>query len=94
VYESLKGLGTPRTVRPELPKDAEGRKVSGSALVGVLVDERGSPVEIEVLESKPIPACGESASAAVKKWRFPKLKKEGRPTKYIVRVPVIFEERP
>ena len=93
MYESLKGIGDPSTVKPEFPRDAEGRRVSGTAIVGVLVDEKGAPLEIEVVESKPVPACGENAAAAVKKWRFPKLKTEGRATKYIVRVPFVFDDR-
>jgi TonB family protein len=93
VYESLKGLGTPSTVKPEFPRDEKGRRISGTALVGVLVDEKGKPIEIEVIESKPIPAFGASAAASVKKWRFPKLKAEGKMTKYMVRVPMVFKER-
>ena len=93
LYESLNGLGTPETVKPEFPVDAQGRRISGRALLGVLVDEKGKPVEVEVVESMPVPECGVQAAAAVRKWRFPKLKREGKPTKYIVRVPVLFQEQ-
>ncbi|PTY01721.1 hypothetical protein DB347_25380 [Opitutaceae bacterium EW11] len=93
-YENLKRLGSIRTVKPEFPRDEHGRRVSGSAVVGVFVDEQGLPVQVDVIESTPIPECGVKAQAAVKQWRFPKLKRDGHPTKYLVRVPVVFEERP
>ncbi len=91
VYATLEGLGTPKTVMPEYPRDAKGQRVSGSALIGVLVDEKGNPLEVGVMESQPIPACGVNACAAVKKWRFPKVQREGKPTKYMVTVPVVFQ---
>jgi TonB family protein len=94
--ESLPLYAPPKVVdpvhmsKPEFPRDEKGNRVSGAAVVEVLVDLKGQVIEIEAVESKPLAAHGAAAVASIKKWRFPKLQKDGAPTKYLVRVPFVF----
>ena len=79
-----------RTVPPEYPQEERRKNSSGHAAITALVDVDGKVEGAEISQSTPTPAFGEAAKASVKKWRFPKVIWEGKPTKYVVQVPVVF----
>ena len=59
-------------------------------MIAAVVGENGRVIEGEIATSTPSAAFGPSALEAVLQWRFPKVKKDGKPTRFIVRVPVSF----
>lgn len=78
-------------VKPEPTALGRQRKVSGTVLVRVLVDEKGRPAEVELYrDTSPKVGYGEASMAAVKKWEFSAAEKDGVPVKTWVVVPLPF----
>ncbi|HMM34192.1 MAG TPA: TonB family protein [Thermoanaerobaculia bacterium] len=83
-----------KVVKPEATSLARQKKVSGTVLVRVLVDENGRPAEVEVYrDTNPKVGLGEASLAAVKKWEFTPAEKDGIPVKTWVVVPLPFVVR-
>jgi TonB family protein len=79
-----------RTSPPEYPDDEKRANVQGGALILALIDINGRPVELMIRESRPVPAFGQAAKKAVSRWRFQKIKQNGKPTRYIIYASVFF----
>jgi len=79
-----------KQVPPKYPiwEGEKGRP--GNVVVLVLVDRSGQPAEVMVRQSEPSPAFGEAAAKAVKKWRFQSARWKGKPTEYLMQVPLVF----
>lgn len=81
-----------KVVKPEPTAMGRQRKVSGTVLVRVLVDEHGRAEQIEVYrDTTPKVGYGEASVAAVKKWEWSPAVKDGVPVKtwYIVPLPFV-----
>jgi TonB family protein len=87
---TTRSLPPRRTAPPAYPKEERAKKISGEALIYVLVDVKGDPVEATIKRSLPSAAFGEAAQQAVLKWRFQQVKKDGKPTRYLIQTPVVF----
>jgi protein TonB len=81
----------PRLVQsfnPEYPQDAFVKKVEGTVLLEIVIDDRGQVTAVRILHS--IAALDAAAVAAVKKWRFEPAVKKGRRVATFAQVPVSF----
>ena len=76
---------------PRYPDEQRDRGHEGQATIVVVIDVEGKVIEADIKESKPVPAFGVAAQAAVRKWRWPKVAHHGQPTKYIVQQVVAFD---
>lgn len=77
-----------RSVPPSYPNAARARRLSGTVVVGITVNEEGKVIEAE-------PLCGHEALAgaaveAVREWRFSPTLLEGQPVKVTGTVTVNF----
>jgi TonB family protein len=79
-----------RTVPPVYPAAERNRGVTGVALILAVVNEKGKPVELHIRQSNPVPSFGEAAKDSVAQWRFQPYEHNGKPTRYLIEVPVIF----
>ena len=80
------------TVRPEYPRSAVMRKVSGTVKVRVLVSESGRVLKAEVISSPdPMGALDRAALTAVRAWTFDPARRNGRPIQMYYIVPLIFK---
>ena len=66
----LEDLGLERFVAPTYPRRARRRGLTGYAEVAFDVDPDGSTNAIEVVRSVPAEIFDDSATKAVRKWRF------------------------
>jgi TonB family protein len=79
------------TIRPDVPPLAKVRKVGGTVLLRVLVTESGQAGEVEVLrDTSPRVGLGESAKAAVQKWKWTPATKDGKKVRTWTTVPIPF----
>ncbi len=90
VFEPRQVIPT-STENPHYPDDQRDKRVVGQAVIVVIVGVDGKVIEADIKESKPAPSFGVAAQAAVKKWRWPRVKHNGQPTKFIVQQVVMFE---
>lgn len=72
-----------QSVPPKYPREARRKRVVGSVILDVTIDEQGLPAEIEVLRGLPF-GLTEAAVEAVRQWRWEPATMEGKP------VPVTF----
>ena len=78
-------------VKPEATALARQRKVSGTVLVRVLVDEKGRASQVEVYrDTTPKVGLGEASVKAVKQWEWTPAEKDGVPVKTWIVVPCPF----
>ena len=78
-------------VRPEATALARQRKVSGTVLVRVLVDENGRAAQAEVYrDTTPKAGLGEASVSAVKQWVWKPATKDGVKVKTWIVVPLPF----
>jgi protein TonB len=75
--------------RPEYPHEAFVRKLEGTVLLQILIDEHGRVAEARVLRS--IPLLDHAALAAVRLWIFDPARRGGRPVASIAMAPVTFQ---
>ncbi len=80
-----------KRVQPGYPYREGEKGQAGKVVVAVLVDRQGNPAEVMVQLSEPSPVFGYVSVKAVKKWRFRPAQWEGKPTEYIVQVPLVFQ---
>jgi len=79
------------SVKPEVPPLARMRKVGGTVLLRVLVNERGETEAVEVLrDTSPKVGLAESSKAAVRRWTWKPATKDGRKVRTWTTVPVAF----
>ena len=79
-----------KQVQPDYPYREGEQGKPGKVVVVVLVDRQGKPAEVQVKLSEPSSVFGYVAVKAVKKWQFRPAQWKGRPTEYIVQVPLLF----
>jgi TonB family protein len=76
-------------VEPKYTREAEQAKVSGSVLLSLVVDENGSPRDIQVIRGLGS-GLDEKAVETVSKWRFRPGMRFGKPVAVQARVEVNF----
>ncbi len=79
------------SVRPEVSPLARARRVAGTVLLRVLVNERGQSEEVEVFrDTTPKVGLGETSRTAVLRWTWTPATKDGRKVKTWMTVQVPF----
>ena len=78
-------------VEPRYPKLAQRRNQQGVVMLDVIVDERGFPLTIDILESSGYPVLDKAAIDAVKRWSFKPEQRNSQFVKSRVHIPVAFE---
>ena len=79
------------SVKPEVPPLARIRRVGGTVLLRVLVNEKGQTEAVEVLrDTAPRVGLAESSKAAVERWTWKPATKDGRKVRTWTTVPVPF----
>lgn len=80
-----------KVVKPEATTLARSRRVSGTVLVRVLVDENGKAAQAEVYrDTNPRVGLGEASVTAVKQWEWTPAIKDGVKVKTWIVVPLPF----
>ena len=80
-----------KIVKPEATSLARSRKVSGTVLVRVLVDENGRAAQTEIYrDTTPRVGLGEASVTAVKQWEWTPATKDGVKVKTWIVVPLPF----
>lgn len=78
-----------KTPPPEYPEALKAQKISGTAVVTVVIDEKGEVIASEIKKSTH-DGFGEPALAAVSHWKFSPAKLGGKAVKVRVAVPIRF----
>ncbi|HUM00767.1 MAG TPA: TonB family protein [Thermoanaerobaculia bacterium] len=79
------------SVKPVVPQLARMRKVGGTVLLRVLVNEKGQTGAVEILrDTSPRVGLAESSKAAVERWTWKPATKDGRNVRTWTTVPVPF----
>lgn len=78
-------------VEPRYPKLAQRRNQQGVVMLDVIVDERGDPITVAILESSGFPILDKAAIDAVKRWSFKPEQRNSQFVKSRVHIPVAFE---
>jgi len=79
-----------RVVKPTYPQLALRARMRGIVLLRVLVSEKGTPEQIEVLKGAG-GGLTEAAISAVRRWTFEPARRNGLPVKSWTTVPIPFE---
>ena len=80
-----------KVVKPEATSLARQRKVSGTVLIRVLVNQNGKAEKAEIYrDTNPVVGLGESSVTAVKKWEWTPALKDGVKVKTWIIVPCPF----
>lgn len=90
VYEFGKLPSPSRSLYVRYPDDVGFRGIPGKAAILAVVDEEGHVVSTKIIESSPRPEFGRQANKAVMYYRFRKVTRGGKPTRFVVVVPVLF----
>ena len=77
-----------RQVRPDYPHDAFVKKVEGTVVLEIVIDEHGRVSRARIVRS--VPPLDAAAVAAVLQWTFVPARKHGRPVATIAVAPVSF----
>jgi len=77
-----------RQVRPIYPHDAFVKKVEGTVVIEIVIDEHGRVARTRIVRS--VPALDAAAVDAVLQWTFVPAQKRGRPVATIAVAPVSF----
>ena len=78
----------PTMRRPQLQMERRSDTVPSDSYVEVVVDERGEVTQVR-LRSSDLSLNDRMIVAAAKAWQFEPAMKDGRPVKYVLRLPVI-----
>ena len=84
-------LAVSNRVAPVYPPASRRAGEQGVAQFRILVDERGKPLEVNVLKSSGFPRLDEAAAAAIRKWTFVPPTRNGQKVQSWSRVAVRFE---
>jgi protein TonB len=79
-----------RQVSPVVPPMARQRRIAGTVLLRVLVDEQGNPEKVEVIRDvTPNVGLGTASRQALERWRWKPATKDGVKVKtwLVVQVP-------
>jgi len=80
-----------RRVDPVYPAQSRRAGEEGTGVYRVLVDAKGRPLEVSVLNSSGFPRLDEAALIAIKKWAFSPAMQAGQAVESWTRVQVKFE---
>jgi TonB family protein len=83
------GVEPPAMLRPHLPSERKADSEPSDSYVEVVVDERGQVARVR-LHSSDLKLNDRMLVAAAKAWQFHPALKDGRPVKYVLRVPVTY----
>jgi protein TonB len=83
------GVAPPEMLRPHLPSERKADSEPSDSWVEVIVDERGQVARVR-LHSSDASLNDRMLVAAAKAWQFQPARKDGRPVKYVLRVPVTY----
>jgi TonB family protein len=92
VYDLGPGITPPKVthqVAPEHP--AQGFRISGTVLIGLVVSSKGEPTEVHVLRSLE-KEVDQSAMDAVKQWQFEPARKNGDAVAVKVQIEIRFHD--
>ena len=81
-----------RQTLPVYPAELRAAKISGEALICLVVDESGQTRDVQCLR-ETAPGFGDAAIAAVQQWRFDPGVKDGRAVPCRLEVPIVFSLR-
>jgi protein TonB len=79
-----------RRVDPIYPAGSRRDGEQGTGMFRVLVDERGKPMDVQVLKSSGFPRLDEAAMTAIRKWAFSPAVQNSQAVKSWTRVQVTF----
>jgi protein TonB len=88
---SMVGLAVLRRVDPVYPDFARRARIQGPVVLMMTVDERGQPIQVQVLEGHS--AFHEAALQAARQWRFEPARVDGRPVSAAFRLTLKFSLR-
>jgi protein TonB len=80
-----------RRVDPVYPAGSRRDGEQGTGMFRVLVDEKGKPMDVQVLKSSGFPRLDEAAMTAIRKWAFTPAVQSGTNVKSWTRVQVAFK---
>jgi len=83
------GVAPPEWLRPQLPSERKADAEPSDSWVEVTVDERGQVAQVR-LHSSDASLNDRMLVAAAKAWQFQPALKDGRPVKYVLRLPVTY----
>lgn len=86
------GITPPRVIRqvnPVYKEDAEGFRISGTVIVGLVVTSKGEPRDVHVVKSLD-KTVDQSAVEAVQQWQFEAARKNGQPVAVRITVEIRF----
>ncbi|MDE3197846.1 MAG: energy transducer TonB [Acidobacteriota bacterium] len=92
VYSIGNGVLPPRIthqVSPEHP--ANGFRITGTVLVGLIVSSKGEPKDVHVVRSLD-KSVDQSAVDAVKQWQFDPATRDGKPVAVRINVEIRFHD--
>lgn len=89
VYAYFKDVKAVSFANPVYPYRAKQERRGGETLVGAVVGEKGKVVTTFVAKSTGAGDIQQAACDAVKQWKFPKLKIDDKPIRYVLFVPVV-----
>lgn len=88
---SATGLAVLHRVEPLYPDFARRARIQGPVVLMMTVDERGQPIQVQVLEGHPV--FHEVAKQAARQWRFEPARMDGRPVTASFRLTLKFALR-
>ncbi|MDO4232421.1 MAG: energy transducer TonB, partial [Lautropia sp.] len=84
-------VGYLRKPNPVYPAFSKRAGETGKVMLRVLLDEKGTPVKIEIEESSGFPRLDQAAIAAARSSRYSPYVRDGKPQQVIARVPIVFD---
>jgi protein TonB len=84
-------MSVSRRVDPVYPPGSRRDGEEGTGLFRVLVDERGRPLDVQVLKSSGFPRLDQAAITAIRKWAFKPAVQNSQPVQSWTRVQVAFQ---
>jgi TonB family protein len=92
VYELGPGITAPKIVHQVSPEHpAEGFRIAGTVLIGLVVSSRGEPRDVRILKSLD-KGVDQNAVDAVRQWRFEPAKKAGEPVAVRLSIEIRFHD--
>ncbi len=88
---TMVGLAVVHRVDPIYPAFARSARIQGPVVLMMTVDERGQPIQVQVLEGHPV--FHEAALQAARQWRFEPARLDGRPVSAAFRLTLKFSLR-
>ena len=92
VFDIGPGITPPRVTRqvnPVYKPDAEGFRITGSVIVGLVVSSKGEPKDVHVVRSLG-KGVDDSAVEAVEQWQFEPARKGNQPVAVKITVEIRF----